>query len=685
MRDHVDEALDFNRALRLFVEAVIPTCALCKKQGGKMEPMPVGWGNVSVHPDCKQEHTPRFNAMWGRSAINNNPATSAVDETTWLPSGITNRQSHRAGQAARAIVKPTEPIFLKNPLRVVGGITPEQEVAVDRETETQVAAWKARNQHEKRRVWERKTRKAQRRAAVTPKGDVVESALDLFHEAHARVTLFGIGEELSERECDPKKTNKPWRTSGGPKKFAVCASDDGEKKLVRFGDPNMEIKRDSPERRKNFRARHGCATPGPKTKAKYWACKTWEGKKRVSDVVESTAGRSIQTRKDLVPGGRGDKLSEKDVDPEQLRMGIEVEKEHTKNAVLAKEIALDHLAENPKYYTALKKMEKGFKESADDQSAAQAAKAWQQAEERAHLSGDPEHVKAEEEAHARLMGHRDDIAYNMDSGGGPEQSTKYANTFLAQNFISPDNASDHEHHVRQLAKIHGLTPRSTPGRFTAHDADHAYDFHDSVSEHYGIHDAVKFGQHTQHAASSTLGSPVDVDLAALKKQHEGLGDAWSATKGAWHAAKRGAIGAAAGLALAGGLAAPAHAQSAPPPEHDPFMQQLLQTPHASTASVTSATPPRTTPAPASPSMGLPIGPVRDADQALGRLAADANEPAQAERRERFVQRRDEINKIQDPKSRAAQLNSLYRSYTRNPGDADPEGAETFYNALLGPR
>jgi hypothetical protein len=93
---------------------------------------------------------------------------------------------------------------------------------------------------------------------------------------------------LVENICAGRKTNDPWRTSGGRKKFAVCASDGDKVRLVRFGDPNLEIKRDSAARRKNFRARHGCDTkgPGPKTKAKYWACKTWEKDRSVGDVVD---------------------------------------------------------------------------------------------------------------------------------------------------------------------------------------------------------------------------------------------------------------------------------------------------------------------------------------------------------------------------------------------------------------
>ena len=57
-------------------------------------------------------------------------------------------------------------------------------------------------------------------------------------------------------------------------------------------------------------------------------------------------------------GGKGDELDEEDVDEDELMMGIEVEREHTKNKKIAKEIALDHLAEDPQYYTKLKLIHK---------------------------------------------------------------------------------------------------------------------------------------------------------------------------------------------------------------------------------------------------------------------------------------------------------------------------------------
>jgi hypothetical protein len=70
--------------------------------------------------------------------------------------------------------------------------------------------------------------------------------------------------------------NKPFRTPGGPKKFAVYTKNEsGNVVIVRFGDPNMKIKKNIPERRKSFRARHNCDNPGPKWKARYWSCRAW--------------------------------------------------------------------------------------------------------------------------------------------------------------------------------------------------------------------------------------------------------------------------------------------------------------------------------------------------------------------------------------------------------------------------
>ena len=86
--------------------------------------------------------------------------------------------------------------------------------------------------------------------------------------------------DIQAAEKGKAPLNKPFRLpSGSKKKFGVYVKNDkGNIVKVTFGDPNMSIKRDNPERRKAYRARHGCDNPGPKYKANYWSCKMWSAK-----------------------------------------------------------------------------------------------------------------------------------------------------------------------------------------------------------------------------------------------------------------------------------------------------------------------------------------------------------------------------------------------------------------------
>ena len=91
---------------------------------------------------------------------------------------------------------------------------------------------------------------------------------------------------LEEAEYQGKKVtlNDPVRSSDGNKKFHVYVKNEkGNVIKLGFGDPNMEIKRDDPARRKSFRARHNCDNPGPKYKARYWSCYQWRGGAKVDN------------------------------------------------------------------------------------------------------------------------------------------------------------------------------------------------------------------------------------------------------------------------------------------------------------------------------------------------------------------------------------------------------------------
>ena len=94
-------------------------------------------------------------------------------------------------------------------------------------------------------------------------------------------------DELWEAEYRGRKVklNKPMR--GDVKKFKVYVKDPktGNVKKVNFGhggtsakklgQKTMRIRKSDPARRRSFRARHNCANPGPKTKARYWSCRAW--------------------------------------------------------------------------------------------------------------------------------------------------------------------------------------------------------------------------------------------------------------------------------------------------------------------------------------------------------------------------------------------------------------------------
>ena len=99
---------------------------------------------------------------------------------------------------------------------------------------------------------------------------------DAFFEAYGEM-WYNEDEQLDEAEYHGRKVplGKPMR--GDVKKFKVYVKEQskGNIKKVNFGYPNMRIKKSNPARRKSFRARHNCANPGPRTKARYWSCRKW--------------------------------------------------------------------------------------------------------------------------------------------------------------------------------------------------------------------------------------------------------------------------------------------------------------------------------------------------------------------------------------------------------------------------
>jgi len=96
-------------------------------------------------------------------------------------------------------------------------------------------------------------------------------------------TNFIIGDLITEAEYQGRKVQLGKIMQGDIKKSKVYVKNDkGKVVKVNFGFGGksahgkiMRIKKNNPERRKSFRARHNCDTPGPRWKPRYWACRTW--------------------------------------------------------------------------------------------------------------------------------------------------------------------------------------------------------------------------------------------------------------------------------------------------------------------------------------------------------------------------------------------------------------------------
>lgn len=106
-----------------------------------------------------------------------------------------------------------------------------------------------------------------------------------------------LKEDLQKAEYQGEKVtlNKPRRIQGGNKKFEVFVMDGDRVKRVTFGDPNMEIRRDDPKARANFRSRHSCDTATDKTSARYWSCRMWEANTSVSEMTKTIEGKILKT------------------------------------------------------------------------------------------------------------------------------------------------------------------------------------------------------------------------------------------------------------------------------------------------------------------------------------------------------------------------------------------------------
>jgi len=114
----------------------------------------------------------------------------------------------------------------------------------------------------------------------------VKEEVDIYYEENGKgygyTFEFITDKSLQEAEYQGRKVKLNKIMQGDQKKFKVYVKNPkGNVVKVNFGQGGkakggtMRIRKSNPGARKSFRARHNCDNPGPKHKARYWACRTW--------------------------------------------------------------------------------------------------------------------------------------------------------------------------------------------------------------------------------------------------------------------------------------------------------------------------------------------------------------------------------------------------------------------------
>ena len=136
--------------------------------------------------------------------------------------------------------------------------------------------------------------------AKNPDGKWVEKTQPGASAVHVPGTEWEV--QKAEYQGRQVTLDKPFRLpAGSNKKFGVYVKDGDRVKRVTFGDPNMEIRRDDPQARANFRSRHSCDTATDKTSARYWSCRMWSARDTVRDLAKRIMNDdSFTTREEAV-------------------------------------------------------------------------------------------------------------------------------------------------------------------------------------------------------------------------------------------------------------------------------------------------------------------------------------------------------------------------------------------------
>jgi len=253
----------------------------CRKKGAK------NWGNKSegfeeVDEACwKGYHKDGMKTMFGKkypNCVKNEAEQQQELDEKWSkkykssidcshPKGF-SQKAHCQGRKKtnESIMKEEQ---LKNLIReMVEEMYNEQSQMQDECLECYESAM----QEGTNEIWEDCYRKTN--LDMIPEGDEHTCEGDEFYEIYGDMKYEP--EKIEEAEYHGRKVKLGVPMKGDVKKSKVYVKNPkGNVVKVNFGDKKMRIKKSIPKRRKSFRARHNCANPGPRHKARYWSCRAW--------------------------------------------------------------------------------------------------------------------------------------------------------------------------------------------------------------------------------------------------------------------------------------------------------------------------------------------------------------------------------------------------------------------------
>lgn len=129
--------------------------------------------------------------------------------------------------------------------------------------------------NEVRELWEQGLISLNEEDTLMVESDLGKTAIFEGETIYLDAPVYLSEEEINEAEYRGRNVdlNKPFRTPGGPKKFAVYVkSPKGNVKKVTFGDPGLRVRNKNRKAAKSFRARHKCDQKKDRTTAGYWSC-----------------------------------------------------------------------------------------------------------------------------------------------------------------------------------------------------------------------------------------------------------------------------------------------------------------------------------------------------------------------------------------------------------------------------